>query len=228
MKLLISVTKGRNIDEFDNAVINYLHDYDQYWVCYYTQHEARHIIKEYFEAHEEYTHLVILPDDLVVNQQAIDMLLSNLSEKDYAVLVGCCNVDTAANRDKLNVSLYPINPHRVENSTYKYEFITIFDTHLFARPQPSRVFYQGDAFLILRRDIVKQLTFDTDYKLNEIEPEQGCCNDVVMSYELNQLQIPIYCNLKAVFKHLKISDAEPMSKILVGEEIAYRRFVKAS
>lgn len=227
MKLLICITKAHNITEFDNAVNECLSSYDKLWVCYYNSYEARQIIKDYFLKYDEYTHLVILPDDMIVNQSAIDLLINNLEDgQNYQVLVGCCNVDNKENRDKLNVSLQVIHPKRVDG-TYYYNFITVFDTHLIGRPQPTRVYYQGDAFLILRRDVVDKLSFDTDYKLNEIEPWEGCCNDVVMSWELSELGIPIYCNLKARFQHLKLNDLENYAKKLVGEETSYTHFVRA-
>jgi len=228
MKLLISIPKVRKIEEFDNAVEDCLAEFDKVFINYYPSYVARHLIKDYFMDHEEYTHLAILPDDMIPNKTAINLLLNDL-KTDYPVLCGRSHLNnTEEGRKVVTVSLSLARPE-LKDGTHHYNFLEE-DTSLFrkllAEKQPIRVKHMGDPFPIIRRDVATQLSFNNDHKYNNTLEQDGCCEDIVMCVELDKLLIPIHCDLRAWFKHLKISDEESRKNLLVDREIASIQYVK--
>ncbi len=229
MKLLISIPKVRQIEEFDNAVEDCLAEFDKVFINYYPSYVARHLIKDYFMDHEEYTHLAILPDDMIPNKTAINLLLNDL-KTDYPVLCGRSHLNnTEEGRKVVTVSLSLVIP-KMKEGTHHYNFLHE-DSPLFgkllAEPQPIRVKHMGDPFPVIRRDVVEKLSFDNDAAYNFTTPEFGCCEDVVMCNELDKLGILIHCDLRAWFKHLKISDQDSRDNLLIDKEIPTIQYVKA-
>jgi hypothetical protein len=47
--------------------------------------------RDFFLSHPEYTHMAILPDDLLVDLKHVDKLVADLEQFDYDVLSGICN-----------------------------------------------------------------------------------------------------------------------------------------
>jgi hypothetical protein len=208
MKLLIAITRPRDIAEFLVAAGN-LSGHDKLWVNYYHAYMAYKIAKHYFLQHDEYSHLALLADDLIVTQHDIYELLgwSELCE----VICGCCNVDLTANRDLLNIST--VLPSR-SASGRTYRFIRHDDpiarwNGLVAMP------FAGTAFIILARNAVKQLSFDNDHRYSSLPEIYGCCQDVMMCNDLNDLNIPLYVDFKSKMHHLKLYDGN-WHKLEVG------------
>lgn len=229
MKMLICIPKVRQIEEFDNAVNDCLQEFDKVFINYYPSYVARHLIKEYFMKYEEYTHLAILPDDMVPNKTAIDILLNDLSINNYPFLCGRSHLnDTEEGRKIVTVSLQLSRPE-LKNGTHHYDFLeedTPLFSKLLAEPQPIKIKHMGDPFPIIRRDVAAQLSFDNDHKYNNTLEDDGCCEDIVMCLEMDRLRMPIFCDLRAWFKHLKISDEDSKNNLLVDREIANIHFAK--
>lgn len=230
MRWLICIPKVRKIQEFDNAVNECLQGFDKLFINYFPSYQARHLIKEYFLKYEEYTHLVILPDDMIPNLSAIDMLFTDLTKEDYPFLCGRSHLNnTEEGRKIVTVSLTLARPE-LKNGTHHYDFLEEFTPlfeKLYEQKQPIKVKHMGDPFPIIRRDIVEKLSFDNDSQYNNTAEEFGCCEDIVMCTELDKLGIPIYCDLRAWFQHLKISDEDSKNNLLIDKEIANIHFVKA-
>lgn len=230
MKLLISIPKVRKIQEFDDAVNECLAEYDKVFINYYPSYIARHLIKEYFMKHEEYTHLAICPDDMIPNKQAIEILMNDLAKNDYPVLCGRSHLNNSEEGRKIVTVSLQLSRPELKNGTHHYNFLeedTTLFRKLLSENQPIRVKHMGDPFPIIRRDIVEKLSFDNDHKYNNVAEQDGCCEDIVMCLELDKLLIPINCDLRAWFKHLKINDEESRKNLLIDREIANIQYVKA-
>jgi hypothetical protein len=233
MKLLVTITKGRDIEQFDNTIKHSLENFDKMFCCYFTSRTARLIIKDQFLKNKEYTHLAILPDDLLVTKKDIDFLIYEdlVNYPDLPVLCGCCNVDNTKNKDCLNISLELPSPIRIAGGHNDYVWIKEgSDAHkvLLAQQQPTVVRFAGDPFFIFRRDIVEMLSFENDSKYNTLtSKDEGCCEDIVICNELANKNIPIYCDLRARMHHLKISDQESLKQLQVGKKEPYVEWVKA-
>src|SRR4029077_9652822 len=132
------------------------------------------------------------------------------AENGYGFVCGVANVDnTPERRNMLNVSLYPAGRKR----NYHYFWVEVASSQhkwLLSQPQPVEILHQGEPFPIIRRDIAEKFSFDLDHRLNGLSPENGCCNDVVMSMEAYDLHIPIHCDFSAFFYHMKTSEAHPI------------------
>jgi hypothetical protein len=87
---LICSASPREIPEFIEAM-NKL-PYDKCMAKYYYEAEAYKELLEYFLAHKDYTHMAIIPDDLVVHREGFELLKQDLEEHDYPVLEGICNL----------------------------------------------------------------------------------------------------------------------------------------
>jgi hypothetical protein len=227
LRLLIGILKGHDNPGFDNSDMDTtLEKFDKIIYWYYSSWVARHMLKDTFLRSPEYSHLAILPDDVIIPPESIDILLDDLSREDYPFLCGSANLDnTEEGKKTLTVSLNLTSP-----SLLRYDFI-IEGSELYKKllnsPQPIIVKHMGDPFPIIRRDIVNQLSFDNVASYNGVHDEYGCCEDVMMSYELDKLGIPIYCDLRARMNHLKISDEESIRTRMVGIKEAYIQFVPA-
>jgi hypothetical protein len=67
--------------------------YDKLFAKYYEEIDAYRELKTYFMEHKEYTHMVIIPDDLIVHRDGFELLMRDLQEFDYPALEGICNVN---------------------------------------------------------------------------------------------------------------------------------------
>jgi len=226
LRLLIGICKGRDIPEFDASVDNTLSKFDKIIYNYYSSWIVRPMLRDTFLRSPEYSHLAILPDDMLVTPEAIDILLDDLSREDYPVLCGCANIDNSEEGKKtLSVSLNVTSPV-LQGGTHHYNFI-MEDSELFNSPQPIIIKHMGDPLPIIRRDVVARLSFTNNASYNGAPPTVGCCEDVVMSYECDKLGIPMYCDLRARMHHLKISDYDSISKLQVGKKEPFTKFVPA-
>lgn len=227
MSILVAITKARDIAEFDNAVADVLSGFDKLWCCYYPSNVARQKIKKFFLENEEYGRLAICPDDMLVNRDGINHLLNDL-ETDYEIICGCANVDTLQYRNTLSISVSKVLNPSVSFGIDSYEFLvegSALHKSLLIGRQPIIVKHMGDPFPIIRRDTVEKLSF---YNTSGTPTGMGCCEDVVMSHELHRLGVPIYCDLRARFDHLKISDAESASKLQIGKKEPYMKLERRS
>jgi hypothetical protein len=66
---------------------------DKLLAKYYQEYDAYRNLRDYFITHEEYTHMVVMPDDLIVKPEDFNTLLENVKEYDFHVLSGTCNFD---------------------------------------------------------------------------------------------------------------------------------------
>lgn len=224
-RTLVAIPKGRDIPEFDRAVSDVLSDFDILWCCYYQSHVARQIIRKFF-LDRDYTRLAICPDDMIVNRTGIDYLLDDLDKVDYQFICACANVDTVRYKNMLSVSVSKLTPPSNILSVDDYEFLvegSQLHKSLLEGPQPIVVKHMGDPFPIIRRDVAQRLTFfNTSGSITA-----GCCEDVVMCNELYQMNIPIYCDLRSRFDHLKISDEDSTSKLQVGKKEPFTKLERA-
>lgn len=86
MKPLIFIPSPRNLPKF-NECISKVKKYDKLWVKYWEQTQAYMIARNWFLNDEEYTHLVIFPDDMIGFEHQIDLLLKYR----LPVVSGWCN-----------------------------------------------------------------------------------------------------------------------------------------
>ena len=179
---LIFIPSPRDIAEFKKAV-NKL-TFDKLWIKYYPQYEAYFAAREWFLYHKEYTHLIVLPDDLLVTQDDLDLLL--IWMEDPVISGWCPHLDTGKHA---NVS-YKVSPNPPHTGTFdKFEFIPIADLP----DDIIQIKHTGFAPTVIPRDIVERIPFRTD---------EECCVDNCFSLDLDAQGIKQYCDTRVRTKNV--------------------------
>jgi hypothetical protein len=112
----------------------------------------------------------------------------------YTVLMGNCQVTYGS-----LIFAITHNLPSLKREGRIYHWWTLKDVE--ARPGIQQVKHCGTPFAILRRDVVRLVSFDNDKKWNN--DTVGFSEDVVLSNELNALGIPIWVDTSVIFAHLK-------------------------
>lgn len=110
MKPLLCVFKPRDIPQFDESLKDL--PYDKLWLKYIPMEEARNKARSYFLEHREYTHLVILTDDLITTSETLSLLAQNTQH--YNIISGWANGNTTFGFNDTDISqhLPPTPPHK--------------------------------------------------------------------------------------------------------------------
>jgi hypothetical protein len=196
-KALLVIFHSRNIPQFLDAVSNL--KIDKLWMNYYPQHLAYPLARHEF-LKREYTHMVILADDLIVKQRDID-ILTNECDK-YDIISGWCNLwHIGPYKDLSNISFkLPPDPP-AGGSTEAYRFIPSAYMEILKEANPYKpvipVAHQGTALTFIKREIVEKIDLQTDL---------GCCPDSMLSLNLAKMGITQHIDLRVRMLHLKEFD----------------------
>ena len=214
MKVLIFIPAPRLIPEVVNA-IKELPD-DKLWMKYFQQTEAYTRARDFFLS-RNYTHLCILPDDLIVTPKDYDNLITDLMQRDFPVVSGACNVDTGDYKDCLNVSIDDlINPNSPPADHFKKWVNLRYDYMGYLKSAPlQRVMYSGFPLMFIRRDVVEKIPF-RDYK--------GCCIDATFCADCAMLEVAIWVDFRVIMKHLKIDNVNVDNSFGTGIKLAQEVF----
>lgn len=219
MKPLLVIFKPRSIPEFDEA-IEKINGISKLWLKYFPQPEAYDRARKFF-LNSDYTHFIILPDDLIVTQENVDAIVNY--EKSYDSISGWCNNN---GRDDTNIDtnisafLPPDPPRTATYEGYRWFKIAYFESLLDRLKDEEElltmpVLHQGFALSRLSRKLIEQVPFRTD---------AGCCVDSCLSLDLMKFRIGItqYVDLRIRMRHMKI----PRTELLVGKEKPIMLFEK--
>jgi hypothetical protein len=199
---LVCILQPRDIPQFTDSVKSELQIADKYWIKYHVQGLAYDKMREIFLKHTEYSHLVILPDDLIITKEAYARIYDDLTRNDYSVISGWCNLD----RDNPTLSniciddLPPNPPHLGKLTDYKFATMQeLTDLRKKFGWQVIEVKYAGFPLTFIRRDVVEQIPFRED---------DGCCPDSLFAIDLHDKKIPQFVDLGAKMYHMKLADNE--------------------
>lgn len=185
---------------------------DQLHVSYFKYPYPHIIAEDFFKAHKEYTHLILVPNDLICTKEHYDMLLKYIKEFDYEVLCGVCNVDTEKYKDKLNITseLPVIGPYY----SRRYYWIS-------KNKYPSMILkvpFAGFPMMWVRRDVLDKT------RINWLSPQLkgnnkaiweqtgGYSNDLAFCHNLKHLGIPIHCYTGCNMLHLRYQGHSQIGK----------------
>jgi hypothetical protein len=201
---LVALPSPRDLIEVKAAVDLCLAGLDKVWFKYWPQSTDpyRHI-RDYFLKRIQYTHLIILPDDLVVNADGVTRLLLSVYAQPtlYTVLMGNCPVEYGSLQFAITHNLPSL-----QRSERIYRWWSLMDVQV--NQGIRKVPHCGTPFAILRRDVVEQVSFENDKEWNN--DRVGFSEDVVLSHELRDLGIPLYCDTSVIFEHLKGKQGIPL------------------
>lgn len=206
--------------------------FDRLYAKYFVEREAYWHLRRFFLSHPEYTHLVLIPDDLVFKMSDVEQLYRDLREYDYAILSGICNVDLGPNRDKWSITEnlpHPIRPlKKVDNpqgnrrwfgwrwySWYTNE--SIRDEQKRQNREIFRVQHSGFALQSIRRDIVERVEFITDAVENGIPESETSSVDIMFSNLCGAAGFAIFVDPRIRMLHMR--QAGPVEITLGNAEL---------
>jgi hypothetical protein len=222
---LIAIPSPRTIPEVVQALGQVNKDYDLLWLKHMPEYMAYQTMQTLFINHRDknYSHLVICPDDLLIEKDKLQILLDDYhtcldpKERDITIMSGYCNVDHGAFKYFANISLDNVSPNR-NGRTYNWLTLEdmrfrkqIFDNHPNTNNHKKKyllkVKFAGFPLFVIPRKIVEQIPFRNDSPTGEFD-SCGCCVDVMFCYDALQKGYQIYVDSRVGLDHLKISDQE--------------------
>jgi hypothetical protein len=201
---LVVVFRPRQIAQFEEAIIKI--KADKLHINYFPQHIAYPLARIEFLKREEYTHFVLVTDDLIVTPRDYDLLKGECN--DYDVISGWGNnwlYGPWAEYSSVSFSMPPYPPSGGTIEDYHFTPIKTLEAMLVKGPIVP-VPHQGTMFTFLKREIVERIPFRHDC---------GCCVDALLSHDLAKQGIKQYVDLRVRMLHLKDS-AIPVT--LVGKK----------
>jgi hypothetical protein len=198
---LLVVFRPRHIAKFEEAIVKI--KADKLHINYFPQHIAYPLARIEFLKREEYTHFVLITDDLIVTPKDYDTLLNEC--EDYDVISGWANnwlYGPWADYSSVSFTMPPEQP--AGGTIEDYNFSTI--ETLEAMKGIISVPHEGTMLTFLSRKVVEKIPFRHDC---------GCCVDALLSHDLAKEGIKRYVDLRVRMLHLKDS-AIPVT--LVGKK----------
>lgn len=179
--------------------------YPRLYAKYYSEKTAYNLMRDWFLDHEEYTHFVICPDDLIIEKEHIDVLVKTLEENDYHILSGVCNVDMGDNKDKLNITENLPHPTRMvpERKQVGWRFYSWVPKNTRFENPIIRVPFSGFAAMFISRDVMKRYPFIDDAKHNGTPELLTGAIDVMYSNICAIENVPQMVDTRVRMKHLK-------------------------
>lgn len=201
LPMLVCMPSPRDIPDFIDSVDSSLQGYDKVWFKYFRQHQNPYShIRKYFMTRRQYSHLALLPDDLIIHKKGVDRLVE--LTKRYHVVMGTCSVEYGSKEMAMTANLPAL-----KRSERVYRWIKSNSPML---DGVITVPYCGTPFAILSRDVVRKVSLATDLKWNS-EDNVGSAEDVVLANELARLGIPIHVDTSVYFIHYKNKDKNKLS-----------------
>lgn len=94
------------------------------WFRGFTESELEPVITEFVAEHTEFTHFVIVCDDGIVTQGALDAVLDRAPYR--PVVSGYCNLDLADNMQLVNLRKPPLAAYGETNTSTLYRLTEVF------------------------------------------------------------------------------------------------------
>jgi hypothetical protein len=190
---LIFIPSARDLREFYDAT-NKL-PYDKLWVKYYPQYEAYVVARwTFLNNPKNYTHLVIVPDDLIVTQDVIERLLEH---PDIVISGWCVHGKSPEERKGLDTNLsYSVCPEPPYAATY-YDCNFIPIDYIRELYELIEVGFAGFAPTIIPRFVMEQVEF---------RGSQGCCIDSCFGIDLDKQGIKQYADPSVMTIELEATD----------------------
>jgi len=224
MNPLIAIPSPRTIPQVVDALRQVNKEYDLLWLKHMPEYLAyQSMRKQFLDNKDNYTHLVICPDDLLIQKDKLQILLDDYdkcldpNELDNTIMSGYCNVDRGAFAYFANVSVDNVSSFR-SNRTYNWLTLEdlryrkwLYDNHPNTNNHKKKylikVKFAGFPLFVIPLNIVEQIPFRNDSPTGEFD-SCGCCVDVMFCHDALEKGYQIYVDSRVGLNHLKISDQE--------------------
>ena len=205
MNPLIFIPSPRDIPEFLEATDKI--ECDKLWLKYHPEDEAYRIARDWFlHTGTDYTHLAILPDDLIITQENFDTL--SKSAEYYDIISGWCRntirlrddwkgeLETEETADS-SFSIDTLPPNPPYQGTYdKFNFLSVKTVQKMIDYGISYVpvLFSGFPLIFIARHMVRAIPFRTS---------EGCCVDSCLALDIYRLGFHQFVNLNVRTTHIQ-------------------------
>ena len=180
---------------------------DKLIIKYHLHHEAHEIAQKFFLEHKEYTHFLIVTDDIAVTPDHVKLLIRDYLEYKYPVI--SCYTNWEWWNDWVNVTSRDLR-NKVIVSPYNYGFYRLKHLlELMVNKKISyplmKVFFVGLPCTLIERSVVEKVGFRpykyiTDNTLG-ILAKRGIMFDLQFAIDCANNNIPIYVDLRCLITH---------------------------
>lgn len=200
MRVLFMIPSPRHIPEVIQPIKDILYpEHDVIWFKYYPELEAYNTARKFF-LDKNYDYMCIIPDDLIINKEGIDILLEELKTEKYKVLAGVCNLSY----------LSDLQFSKIAASHEKQGFIT--KTELEKMDDITKVYWIGFSCYFIHRSVLEIMEFESR-NYNGLDDN--------MALNLKVAGIDQYICKRAMFTHLKGLSSRYIKSVTVNPDIIY-------
>ena len=218
--ILVFVPSPRDIPEVRQPIVDILYpDFDVIWFKYFQELDAYQKVRKYFlESDRNYDYLCIIPDDLAINKEGIDLLLNELEnpsldlsqyQNKYPVLAGVCNYSY------INAEQMTLVAASVSSTTSSY--LLSFGMLDKMKDSIIKCAWIGFSCEFIHRSVLEQIDFRS-------HPSLGLDN--VFSDSLIKKKIPQYILKTARFTHYKGLSVQYKNALSVNPDVIYSGIYK--
>lgn len=182
---------------------------DKVWFRAFNEPQVCIQMNNFIKEHDEYSHFVIISDDGLFEQEALDCVLSH---NDYDIFTGYCNLHFEEDGKTMSkeVALCK-NPLGFKNGKFPLE--EDYDLYTFDEikdfNESFKTYFAGLCLTMASRELWMDFPFMT---------YNGCCSDHNFSYKVQQNGVEIYTHKDAFVTHLRILKDSLKRNWLVGKE----------
>jgi hypothetical protein len=185
-------------------------DIPKAWVSYYTEPGVTQQINQLIQAHDGYSHYLVVADDCQPTQDALDAVVGQLAY--HEVVTGYCNLD--ATDERVNITRQPFPPDVSAPSASAYDFYLRDETDGWPNATIP-TWFVGMAFTAMPRQLW------LDHPL-EPWPRTDVASDAWLSVRLHNSRTPMVAARGAYVHHVKerwnLHDQEQRKRLLIGQE----------
>jgi len=209
--ILFFIPSPRDIPEVKQPIIDLLYGkYDVVWFKYFKELEAYQKAQQLFlNDDKHYDYLCIIPDDLIINDKGLLILLNELENPSislpefgykYPVLSGICNISyiNEDQQNKIAAAQAVIPDVDRQRFTIFWNHFLRYDELIQFQSDLIQVLFIGFSCQFIHRKVLEKVKFRHD---NPDRPTSGI--DTFFSYDTRSLKIPMFIHRKARFLHLK-------------------------
>lgn len=181
---------------------------DKYQVSYFDYPYPHRMVESFFKEHMKYTHLILIPNDLVYDITNFEKTKEAILEHDYPVLCGLCNVDLAQHKTDYNVC-FKLPDLSYVNRRYNWLAESTRQELLRRKARFIKVEFAGFPATCIRRDVFDKVhinIFNNPSKTNEApiwETKGGYSNDLIFCHNLHDVKIDTICDLTNTMLHFR-------------------------
>jgi len=186
---------------------------DRLEISNYLFEEAHKIARNYFLSHPEYSHLLVIAEDVVVTPDHVRLILDDYEKTHYPVIAGVINI--AFHSTLLAIGRRDLRGVNVMH-TKDYHMYDLLEVLTDKTDYPfQKVFFNGKALMLVRRDVMEKVSFGPytywvshhmRRKLGSMAPKKGTMFDLKFALECAQLEVPVYADLRLLMFHTGDTD----------------------